>query len=66
MVAAIVPFVALLAGRPTHEALPLLSRLLDVIERLAPANPLLAAATLFALAALTTATPRLPNAGLGN
>lgn len=59
MVAAIVPFLALLAGRPKYETLPLLSRLLGELQRLAPSNPLLAAATLFALAALTTAAMRL-------
>ena len=59
MVAAIVPFLALLAGNRTHDALPLLSRLLDELEVLAPTNPLLAAAALFALAALTTAVLRL-------
>jgi len=59
MVAAIVPFLALLAGRPGHETLPLLSRLLDGLEHLAPANPLLATAALFALAALATAALRL-------
>ena len=60
MVAAIVPFLALLSGRTaTPNTLPLLSNLLDQLERLAPANPLLAAAALFALAALATGAMRL-------
>jgi ABC-type multidrug transport system fused ATPase/permease subunit len=59
MVAAIVPFLAVLAGQPAHEALPLLALFLDGLERLAPANPLLAATTLFALAALATGMLRL-------
>lgn len=59
MVAAIVPFLALLSGRATPTTLPLLSSLLDQLERLAPSNPLLAAAALFALAALATAAMRL-------
>ena len=59
MIAAIVPFLALLAGRPAYETLPLLARLLDWLGQLAPGNPLLAAAILFALTALTTGALRL-------
>jgi amino acid transporter len=59
MVAAIVPFLALLAGRPAYRTLPLLSRGLDELQRISPGNPLLAAAALFALAALTAAALRL-------
>jgi ABC-type multidrug transport system fused ATPase/permease subunit len=59
MVAAIIPFLAILAGRPKYETLPLLSSLMDELQRLAPANPLLAAAALFGLTALATAALRL-------
>jgi ABC-type multidrug transport system fused ATPase/permease subunit len=60
MVAAIVPFLALLSGRgAAPNSLPLLSDLLDQLERLTPTNPLLAAAALFALAALAAAAMRL-------
>jgi ABC-type multidrug transport system fused ATPase/permease subunit len=66
MVAAIVPFLALLAGRSNYETLPLLSRLLDELQRLTPSNPLLAAAALFVMAALTTAALRLILSWLSN
>jgi len=60
MVAAIVPLLALLSRQTaTPNTLPLLSSLLNQFERLAPANPVLAAAALFALAALATAAMRL-------
>jgi len=59
MVAAIVPFLALLAGRPAYETLPLLSQLLDRLGQLVPSNPLLAAAALFTLTVLTTGALRL-------
>jgi ABC-type multidrug transport system fused ATPase/permease subunit len=60
MVGAIVPFLALLAGGTSGpEALPLLARLLHDLERLTPANPLMAAAALFGLAAMATALLRV-------
>jgi ATP-binding cassette subfamily B protein len=66
MVAAIVPFLALLAGRSNYETLPMLSRLLDELQRLTPSNPLLAAGALLVLAALTTAALRLILSWLSN
>ncbi len=60
MIASIVPFVALLAAQPDGpENFSLLSNSLDRVERLSPGNPLLGAASLFALATLVTAALRL-------
>jgi ABC-type multidrug transport system fused ATPase/permease subunit len=59
MVASIVPFLALLVGQQPHETLHPLSLVLGELQRLSPANPLHAAASLFALAALITAALRL-------
>jgi len=60
MVAAIVPFLALLAGgSETGRRLPLLPDLLNLLQAWVPGNPILAASVLFALAVLTTMLCRL-------
>jgi ABC-type multidrug transport system fused ATPase/permease subunit len=60
MVAAIVPFLALLAGGPDVGGhLPLLPGLLNMLGSWVPGNPILAAAVLFALAVLATMLCRL-------
>ena len=58
-VVAIVPFLALLAGTENGSGLPLVSLLLKDLGTWAPANPLLAAALLFALAVVATTVLRL-------
>jgi ATP-binding cassette, subfamily B, bacterial PglK len=60
LVAAIVPFLTLLAGSGMAERqIPLLTSLLDELDRLAPGDPLLGAGLLFALTVLATAALRL-------
>jgi hypothetical protein len=60
MVAAIVPFLTLLAGSHMPAGgIPQLTGMLDQLGRFLPANPLIAAALPFAIAVLATAALRL-------
>ena len=60
MIAAIVPFLALIAGQPIARGhFPLATRYLEAFGNLVPANPILAAAMLFACAVVATVSCRL-------
>lgn len=64
MIAAIIPFVALLTGQSgVGPSLPFLTDALQPLQQLLSAPPLIAAATLFGLTALETAILRLALAG---